>query len=106
MGLISLAGVTFTRRVTASCALGSLALGRKFLLLEAWSGHGCPRDGWVFLGAGLWAPLSACSFTGCTERSQGDTGGTRCWSRKNMGFPQQPTVQLTLYAMGISVLDS
>lgn len=71
MGLISLTGVNFSRRVTASSTHGSLALGRRFFLLEAW-GRARLLGRWLGF-PGLWAldSLSACRFTGCTERVSG-----------------------------------
>lgn len=58
MGLISLPGVNFSRRVTASSARGALALGRRFFLLEAWGGAWLSgawlSGGWLGF-PGLWA---------------------------------------------------
>lgn len=57
---------------------------------------------------GLWAPLPSYSFTWCLREGLRSTqGDPRCWSCKSVGFQAlNPTVLLTLYATGISMLET
>lgn len=87
MGLISLTGVNFSRRVTASSACGSLALGRRFFLLEAW-GRARLSGGWLGF-PGLWALDSPLRLQLHPVHREGLGGhrGTQCWSCRSVSFP-------------------
>lgn len=86
--------------------MGSLTLGRQFSPC-LWPGvrAGCLGVGLGLLDSELWNPLSSGGFAWCLReglrRRQGELW---CWNCKNMGFQGlSPTVQLTLYATGISM---
>lgn len=64
-------------------------------------GAGCPGGmagfSWA-VGSGLPSPPAA--SPGAQRGSRGDTGRTRCWSCKNMGFPQLSPLSGSLFMHG------
>lgn len=98
--------VNFSGRVTPLALVGSLTLGRQFSpCLWPGVGAGCLGVGLRFLDSESWNPLFSCSFAWCLREGLRRTEGeTWYWNCKNIGFQGlSPTVQLTLYATGISM---